>query len=181
MCTPTEQFRVFPLDSSGSEYAGKIFHLGVSPRAQGSMRERAIHDVAFAKDVGISSLSPEGRGSVIAQCAVAVAPGGSVRPSLDPGKYGVKGFKFILLTRTGRTGESQAGDKIWSGSGRSFFFLARKCHRVVCSMGDADLVPYLHTGRTGRIALYTVPIVSPLTGASAACRASCYYTSLAIS
>lgn len=49
MCTPTEQFRVFPLASGGSGEAGKNFHLGASPRAQASVNERAIHDVAFCK------------------------------------------------------------------------------------------------------------------------------------
>lgn len=42
--------------------------------------------------------------------------------SLDPGKYGVKGFKFNLLTGTVQLGESRAGDKIWSGSHRAIFF-----------------------------------------------------------
>lgn len=77
---------------------------------------------------------PRGRGSWLQRKA----------RSLDPGKYGVKGFKFNLLTGTVQLGESTAGDKIWSGSYRAIFFswLPSKCHRVVCSqtgMGDADL------------------------------------------
>jgi hypothetical protein len=35
-------------------------------------------------------------------------------PVWNPGKYGVKGFKFNQLTGTAWTGESTASDKIWA-------------------------------------------------------------------